>query len=51
MRGQVTGTGEHAHLGLGLYVAKLIVDAHGGEIDVASDERLGTTFTLQLPRG
>jgi signal transduction histidine kinase len=38
------------HLGLGLYIAKLIVDAHGGEIAVTSDEKSGTTFTLQLPR-
>ena len=50
MRGQVQDAGEHTHLGLGLYVAKLIIEAHGGEIAVASDEKRGTTFTLQLPR-
>lgn len=50
MRGQVQETGDSAHLGLGLYVSKLIVEAHGGEIDVVSDEKSGTMFTFQLPR-
>jgi signal transduction histidine kinase len=50
MRGQVKDAGVHAHLGLGLYVAKLMVEAHGGQIGVDSDEKRGTTFTLQLPR-
>lgn len=38
------------HLGLGLYVTKEIVSAHGGSIDVTSSEKDGTTFTIRLPR-
>jgi signal transduction histidine kinase len=38
-------------LGLGLYTASMFVKAHGGQVDVASDETLGaTTFSVQLPR-
>jgi signal transduction histidine kinase len=39
----------HTHLGLGLYIARLIVEGHGGEIAVRSNEAEGT-FSLQLPR-
>ena len=49
MRGQITD-GDNTHLGLGLYVAKLLVEAHGGEIQVASNDKQGTTFTVRLPR-
>nr|WP_314628144.1 hybrid sensor histidine kinase/response regulator [uncultured Noviherbaspirillum sp.] len=37
-------------LGLGLYIAKYFVDAHGGSIALASSEADGTTFTITLPR-
>ena len=38
------------NLGLGLYITKEIVVAHGGEINVTSSEQGGTTFILKLPR-
>jgi signal transduction histidine kinase len=37
------------NLGLGLFIALEIARAHGGTIDVSSDER-DTTFTVTLPR-
>jgi len=35
--------------GLGLMIAKKIVDEHGGVIDCASDKGRGTVFTVRLP--
>ena len=37
-------------LGLGLYICREMVRAHGGEIAVHSSEAAGTTFTVRLPR-
>ncbi len=37
-------------LGLGLYVARQIVEAHGGTIAVTSAQGAGATFTVRLPR-
>jgi signal transduction histidine kinase len=35
--------------GLGLYIAKLLIDEHNGRIEVASQLGQGTTFTVRLP--
>jgi signal transduction histidine kinase len=37
-------------LGLGLYIAKRMAEAHGGSVDVESSREAGTTFTVRLPR-
>src|SRR5207245_5710804 len=35
--------------GLGLYIVKQIVEAHGGEVTVASLEGIGTSMVIKLP--
>lgn len=40
----------NAGSGLGLSIAKWIVDTHNGTIDVLSREGVGTRFTVRLPR-
>ena len=37
-------------IGLGLYIAREVVAAHGGVIDVRSSADAGTAFTVRLPR-
>ena len=37
-------------LGLGLFIVKELVRAHGGTVEVKSTEPDGTTFTIRLPR-
>jgi signal transduction histidine kinase len=48
--GGETGHLESNNLGLGLYITKEIVAAHGGTIKVSSTEKDGTTFTARFPR-
>jgi signal transduction histidine kinase/HAMP domain-containing protein len=38
-------------LGLGLYITRQIITAHGGTIRVSSQPAAGATFTVELPRG
>lgn len=42
--------GPRSSLGLGLYISREIVNAHGGTIQVSSADDSGTTFTVSLPR-
>ncbi|WLG49602.1 GAF domain-containing sensor histidine kinase [Pseudomonas sp. FP1742] len=44
-----TGGTPRAGLGLGLYIANQIAQAHGGKLEVESTEPQGTTFTFSLP--
>jgi signal transduction histidine kinase len=41
---------ERTSLGIGLYISREIVHAHGGEVSVASNAADGTTFTVTMPR-
>ncbi|OFX21982.1 MAG: hypothetical protein A2V77_13065 [Anaeromyxobacter sp. RBG_16_69_14] len=50
-RGSASRDASHTRgLGLGLYIARLIVNAHGGAISVQSTREQGTTFEVRLPR-
>jgi signal transduction histidine kinase len=46
----VRGNDRSQSLGLGLYITREIVTAHGGAIDVVSTPARGTTFLIRLPR-
>ena len=41
--------GEGGSLGLGLFIVREVVRAHGGTVEVASAAGEGTTFTVRLP--
>jgi signal transduction histidine kinase len=40
----------HAGTGLGLYLCRQVVEAHGGEISCFSEVGIGTTFRFTLPK-
>jgi len=48
---RVVSVRHYGGLGLGLYISRRIIDAHGGRITVQSREGEGATFTVELPLG
>jgi len=44
-------TSKDKGMGIGLYLARKIIEAHGGRIGVESPPGRGATFTIQLPGG
>ena len=49
-RGDKSRARAEGRSGLGLAIGKAIVTAHGGSLEVSSQLRVGTTFTVKLPR-
>lgn len=45
-----SGYTERTSLGIGLYISREIVHAHGGKVGVESNAADGTTFTVTMPR-
>jgi len=50
-RGREPAAGkDRNNLGLGLFIVRAVVEAHGGSIDVTSERKQGTRFLVRLPR-
>ena len=48
---RATANGYHEGMGLGLFISKELVEAHGGHIDVKSTLGQGSCFSVRLPLG
>lgn len=46
---RLKGSGKVEGTGLGLFIVKMIVEAHGGNVDAVSKEGQGSTFAIRLP--
>ncbi len=46
---RAVSTREYAGLGLGLFIARQILEAHGGTIHVSSDVGVGSCFVIDIP--
>jgi signal transduction histidine kinase len=49
-RGMREQESQHSGLGLGLFIAQQITQAHGGTLEARSTREEGTTFRVRLPR-
>ncbi|WAS95750.1 sensor histidine kinase [Nannocystis punicea] len=49
--GRAVPARHYGGLGLSLFIARAIVEAHGGRLEVASAPGRGSTFTVELPLG
>lgn len=49
-RGTSPGGGREEGIGLGLFIVRALVEAHGGRIQVRSTATTGTSFVVKLPR-
>ncbi|MHB1418966.1 MAG: sensor histidine kinase [Bacillota bacterium] len=49
-QGQESKTGDYHGAGLGLFICKYIIDAHGGKITVESALNRGSRFSFTLPK-
>ncbi|HEX5749565.1 MAG TPA: AAA family ATPase [Archangium sp.] len=47
--GRAVSASHYGGLGLGLYLCRLFIDAHGGRLRVDSQPLQGATFTVELP--
>lgn len=48
---RAVSTRHYGGLGMGLFIARQIAEAHGGTIRATSEHRAGSTFVLELPHG